>query len=117
MTVSSRGDGEPRVEDNYSEGDRHVRRLPSNQTLRQRSPGNRQSDQVRVKSTNRWPVNIIKHLQSGRILTIPDPRKLIYRLVEDKQMAGNDGRTDVRLMRSMSAGESADASPSMIAAG
>jgi hypothetical protein len=46
------------------------------------------------KADNRRPVNIIKHLQSGRILTIQGQRKLIYRIVDDREMVDSDGRTD-----------------------
>jgi Zn-dependent peptidase ImmA (M78 family) len=46
------------------------------------------------KADNRWPVNIIDHLQSGRILTIQGQRKLVYRIVDDREMVDSDGRTD-----------------------
>jgi hypothetical protein len=46
------------------------------------------------KAGNHCPVKIIEHLQSGRILTIQGRRKLIYRIVDDSEMADSDGRTD-----------------------
>jgi Zn-dependent peptidase ImmA (M78 family) len=45
-------------------------------------------------ATNRRPVNIIRHLQSGWIPTKKGRQKLIYKVVGDSEMGDKDGRTD-----------------------
>ncbi len=45
-------------------------------------------------AADRRPVNIIRCLQSDVILTRYGRKKLIYRIVDDKEMGGKDGRTE-----------------------
>jgi len=42
----------------------------------------------------RRPVNIVRCLQSGKILTRRTRKKLIYKIVDDELMARRDGKTE-----------------------
>jgi len=42
----------------------------------------------------RHPLNIIRCLQSGKILTRRGRRKLVYRVVDDESMGNRDGKTE-----------------------
>jgi hypothetical protein len=46
------------------------------------------------ETDNRHPVNIIRCLESGKILTRGGRKKLVYNLVDDELMAGHDGKTE-----------------------
>jgi hypothetical protein len=47
-------------------------------------------------AANRRPVNIVRFLESGSILTKRGRRKLVYNVVDDHEMGDCDGRTDFR---------------------
>jgi hypothetical protein len=46
------------------------------------------------ETEKRRPVNIIRCLQSGKILTRRGRKKLIYNIVDDELMGGKDGKTE-----------------------
>lgn len=46
------------------------------------------------KTEHRRPVNIIRCLQSGWIPTRRGRKKLVYKVVDDNQMGGDDGKTE-----------------------
>jgi len=46
------------------------------------------------ETEKRRPVNIIRCLQSGKILTRRGRRKLVYNVVDDELMSNRDGKTD-----------------------
>lgn len=46
------------------------------------------------ETEERRPVNIIRCLQSGKILTRRGRRKLVYKIVDDKSMDNRDGKTE-----------------------
>jgi hypothetical protein len=46
------------------------------------------------ETEKRYPVNIVRCLQSGKILTRRGRRKLIYKVVDDELMGTRDGKTE-----------------------
>jgi hypothetical protein len=63
----------------------------------------RSNDQIRIEARQtlkayggekRWPVNIVRYMQSGWIPTRYGKKELIYKIVPDDQMGDKDGRTE-----------------------